>query len=255
MSTITISIIAHNEAENIERCLNSLLWADEIVVVDCESEDNTAQLAQKYTAKIFQRENNPNLNVNKEFAISKATSDWVFYLDPDEVLTPALADEIKQVIQGPGDRVGYWVKRKNYFFGKWLKHGGKYPDYQLRLFKRGRGRFPKKHLHERLQIDGPLGCLKEPFEHHPYNSLSQLLKKFDFYTTFEACYMKDQGIRVGFWNTLRFLILLPLWRFFQRYFLKLGFLDGVAGFIACVFDSLNFIVRYAKLWELERKRS
>lgn len=253
MSTITVSIIAHNEAENIERCLNSATWADEVIVVDCASADETARIAKKYTEKVFYRENNPNLNVNKQFGFSKATSDWIFYLDPDEAIPPALAGEIRETLHVQNDFVGYFVKRKNHYFGKWLKFGAKYPDFQLRLFKREKGKFSQRHVHERLGVDGKIGYLHEPFEHWPYNTLTELMRKFDFYTSFEARYMSQQGMSTGAWNSFQFLVYKPVWRFIQRYIFKLGFLDGLPGFIACVFDALSFTIRYVKLWELEKR--
>ncbi len=251
---ISITIIGHNEAAHLEQLLPQLTWADERIYVDCESADGSCAIAEKYGCRVFARPNNPNLNVNKSFAMEQATGGWVFYLDPDERIPDSLRDEVISVIQAERDAVAFELGRRNYYFGKWLRHGSRYPDTQLRLFRRGRAHFPLEHVHERLQVDGRIKKLKNDMYHYPFESVSQFLSKFDFYTSFEAGYLHRQGMRPGCPNAIRYLFLLPLARFFRRYFFKGGFLDGVPGLFACLFDGIKFIVTYVKLVEICREQ-
>ncbi len=252
---LTITIIGHNESHHLKELLPQLQWADEIIYVDCESDDDSLEVAQQLGCKTFQRPNLSNLNVNKSFAIEQATGDWIFYLDPDERIPAALRQEIQQKIQSPGKVVAFSLNRRNFYFGRWLKHGSQYPDVQLRLFQRGKAFFPNKHVHEKLEVDGPIGKLRHDMLHFPYQSVSQYLQKFNFYTTFEATYLFQQNISPDVALALRFLIFTPLFRFFRRYVLKGGFLDGLPGFFAALFDALNYVVRYVKLWELHHRRN
>ena len=253
--TLTITIIGHNESHHLKELLPQLQWADEIIYVDCESDDESLEVAQQLGCKTFRRPNLSNLNVNKSFAIEQATGDWIFYLDPDERIPEALQQEIQQKIQSPGKVVAFSLNRRNFYFGRWLKHGSQYPDVQLRLFQRGKAFFPNKHVHEKLQVNGPIGKLRHDMLHFPYQSVSQYLQKFNFYTTFEATYLLQQNISPDVVLALRFLIFTPLFRFFRRYVLKGGFLDGLPGFFAALFDALNYVVRYVKLWELYHRRN
>lgn len=251
--TIAITIIGHNEADHLRELLPRLRWADEVIYVDCSSSDDSLDIARDMGCKTFVRPNLSNLNVNKAFAIEQATADWIFYLDPDERIPEPLQQEILETIAAPGDFVAFRVNRRNFYFGRWLRHGSQYPDTQLRLFKRGKARFPQRHVHEKLAVDGPIGKLKQDMHHYPYLTVEQYLQKFNFYTTFEARYMWENGMRPSLWNGWRFLFWKPLSRFFRRYFLKRGFLDGLPGLFAAQFDALNFVVRYMKLWDINRR--
>lgn len=254
MASVSIAIIGHNESGHLRELLPRLKWATEIVYVDCNSADDSYLIAQKAGCKVFRQPNNPNLNVNKSFAISQSTSDWIFYLDPDERIPENLAEEIVSKISQPDSYRAFFVKRKNHYFGKWLKHGGQYPDLQLRLFEKNYASFPQRHVHERLQVRGKVGHLQNDLLHFPYLSISQYLQKFDFYTSFEANYLAEHGLKANFWNSGRFLIFIPTSRFIRRYFFKLGFLDGWQGLFAALFDSINFMVRYFKLKEILKNK-
>ncbi len=250
--SISISIIGHNEAENLRQCFESIQWADEIVFVDCDSEDDSVEIAKKYTDKVFSRPNLENLNVNKSFGIEQTTSPWVFYLDPDEVIPEETAKWIIEEIKNPGYDA-YLFPRKNHILGCWLKHGSQYPDYQLRLFKKEKAHFPLKHVHEKLLVNGEIG--KSPFQmlHFPYPDLDIYLKKFNFYTSFEGKFLLENppSKLSGF----SFIFFKPTIRFMKRYILKGGFLDGFPGFVAAFFDMINFPVRYFKYIELKRKKT
>ncbi len=249
---LSVTLIGHNEARHLEVLLPTLTWADEIVYVDCESQDGSAELARASGCRVFHRTNRSNLNENKWFAMQQASGEWILYLDPDERVPPALAQEIRQAIAAPGRAVAFQMNRKNFVLGRWLRHGSQYPDRQLRLFKKGRARFPCRHVHERLQVDGLVAQLKNDLLHYPYSSVSQYLKKFDFYTTFEADYLFKQGIRPSPVRHAGYLFWKPVTRFIRRYWLKGGFLDGLPGFLAALFDALGWVVSYFKLWEKHR---
>jgi glycosyltransferase involved in cell wall biosynthesis len=183
--------------------------------------------------------------------MEQATGDWIFYLDPDERLPELFESEIKAVIQDTTN-AAFRLNRRNHYFGNWLRHGSQYPDTQLRLFRKDAAHFPNQHVHEKLVVDGSIGKLNNDMLHFPYLNISQFLSKFDFYTGVEAGYLRDSGVRITAGNTLRFLVLKPFFRFLRRYLLKGGFRDGFPGLFCTIFDALNFVVRYFKLWEMIR---
>ena len=246
---LSITIIGHNEVEHLRELLPQLKWPDEIVYVDCESHDGSLEVAREAGCRVYSRPNNTNLNVNKSYAMEQANGDWVFYVDPDERIPEFLVSEIEKVIQGTTNSA-FKLNRRNHYFGNWLRHGSQYPDTQLRLFRKDSAHFPNRHVHEKLVVEGSIGKLNNDMLHFPYLNISQFLSKFDFYTRVEAGYLRDSGVRITAGNSLRFLVLKPFSRFFRRYFLKGGFRDGLPGLFCAIFDALNFVVRYFKLWEL-----
>jgi len=250
--TITVSIIGHNESSDLERCFHSVDWADEIIYVDCESEDNSIEVAKKFTNKVFKRKNDLNLNINKNFGFSKANSDWIMYVDPDEEIPKEMSDWILKEIKDP-KAAAYTFKRKNINIGKWLKHGAQYPDTQLRLFLKEKAVFAEKGVHERLSVDGKIMNTDLFFNHYAYKSFSSYLHKAQFYSDTEANFLFDANVKPGFFPFLKYIIIKPQIRFFKRYIFKLGFLDGIRGLGAAFFDALNFPLRYLKLWEKYQK--
>lgn len=249
---LSVCIIAHNEETKLPRALQSVRFADEVIVVDCGSTDRTVEIAKDYGARVFSCPNKLNLNINKNYSFAQATSDFVFCLDADEVIPEATAAEISSIINGNPVETGFFLPRRNYFLGRWLKHGGQYPDWQLRLFRRGKGRFPERHIHERLQVDGSVGRLRHPFDHFPYESRDECQRKLNLYTSFEAVHLLENGLRPSPWRALQYLYWTPGQRFLRRYILKLGFFDGVPGLEAVKMDMQNFRLRYRKLCELSR---
>jgi len=241
-------MIARNEASQIGAALESVAWADERIVLDCGSTDNTAEIASKHGAQVYYAEHTPNLNVNKNRCFQLARGEWILSLDADERVPPALAEEIRKVITTAPPEKGFWVPRRNWFLGHPLRYGRQYPDYQLRLFRRGYGAFPEGHIHEYLQVRGPVGYLNNPLEHFPYRTLSQYLAKVDRDTDFLAQHLCQQYgqfrtsvfLRQGIWRSLR--------RFLERYCLWGGFRDGFPGFLAAWLDSVNIILTMAKWW-------
>lgn len=229
MPTISIAVIAHNEEKNLARALASAAWADEVVFVDCGSTDGTALAARDYNIKFFSRPNSRAVYVNKQFAADQAVCDWILILDADEEITPALRAEIKSFIASPRGAAAE-MPRKNFYFGRWLRHGGKYPDVQLRLFARGKARFLPLPVHERLEVDGEVARLKEPLLHYPYSTPADMAVKRDFYCDLlTRAYVLKKRSRL-------LIIFRPFTRLFSSYILKLGFLDGAEGLRTALMD-------------------
>jgi glycosyltransferase involved in cell wall biosynthesis len=230
MPTLTVAMIAHNEERNLARSLASAAWADEVIFVDCGSTDGTALAARDFKIKFFARPNSQAVYVNKQFSIDQASSDWVFILDADEEISPALRGELKRFLAAPGAAAAAELPRKNFYFGRWLRHGGKYPDTQLRLFARGRAKFLPLPVHERLQVDGPVVRLKEPLLHYPYATPEDMEKKRAFY-----CEILTRSYALKGRSRL-FILLRPFTRFLSAYVFKLGFLDGTEGLKTALMD-------------------
>ena len=248
---LSVTIIGHNEVDHFRELLPQLKLAYEIVYVDCESNDGSLEVARELVCLVFSRPNNTNQNVNKSYAMEQAKGDWVFSVDPDERLSESLVAEIEAVIQNTTN-AAFKLNRRNHYFGNWLRYGSQYPDTQLRLFRKDSAHFPNQHVHEKLVVEGSIGKLNNDLLHFPYRDISQFLSKFDFYTGVEAGYLRDSGVQITAGNTLRFLVLKPFPRFLRRYLLKGGFRDGLPGLFCAIFDALNFVVRYFKLWEMTR---
>ncbi|MBI4349978.1 MAG: glycosyltransferase family 2 protein [Elusimicrobia bacterium] len=242
MPTISIAMIAHNEEKNLARALASAAWADEVIFADCGSTDGTALAARDFKVKFFSRPNSRAVYVNKQFAVDQASSDWVFIQDADEEITPALRGELKRAIAAPAGAAAFALPRRNFYFGRWLRHGGKYPDIQLRLFRRGAARFLPLPVHERLEVDGEIGTLKEPLLHYPYSDAEDMRKKRDFYAEILASsYALKERSRL-------FIFFRPFTRFLSAYFFRLGFLDGTEGLRTALLDFGNVMaaaLRYA----------
>ena len=236
MASISIVIIAHNEEKNLPRALAGAAWADEIIVADCDSTDSTLALAKESKAKIFQRPNSLAVYVNKQFAMDQASCDWIFILDADEEITADLADEILKRISEPGQYAAFKLPRKNFYYGKWLKHGGKYPDAQIRLFKKNLARYKPLLVHERLEISGQTGELMNPLLHYPCSDNTDFSRKLEFYGAIvsESYFKKNTSV---FYAAIR-----PYLKFFNSLVVKLGILDGKAGIITALRDlkTLNF---------------
>ncbi len=238
---LSFAILARNEEKNLPRTLASIAdWGAEIVVIDADSTDQTAAIAKKYTEKVYHRKNEAQLNINKMEAFKYCTREWIFYLDADEEMTTAQKSEIEAILQHP-THDGYWAPRKNIVFGHWLRWGGNYPDYGLRLFRRSKGRFACQHVHEHLQIDGTVGYLKEPFLHYTYESVEQWLKKMDFYTSLEATLLVER--RRTPWIHL---VVRPGYKFLRNYIWQRGLLDGRVGFIYAVLSGIYDFMSGAK---------
>lgn len=247
--------IGTDEYDHLSELLPQLLkLGDEVVYVDSESKDGSSEMAEKLGARVLKRPRHMNANINRSYAFEHVTGDWIFYVDPDERFSQAIIDELRAKVKADPELCGFKLPRKNFFFGEWLQHGGQYPDHQIRIFKKGHGVFNNRHVHERLHVNGKMGSLESPMEHYPYLTISQFIKKFDFYSTFEAKYLDDKNVQVNLKNTWTYLFFKPLNRFFRRYFVKGGFRDGIPGYFAALFDALGWMARYFKLWEMKKNK-
>lgn len=245
---LSVSVIAHDEAAELAGCLASCRpLKAELVVVDCASRDGSARVARAAGARVYRRPNVENLNVNKAYGVERTHGDWVLYLDPDERVTPALAREILATIRRPDAAAAYEMPRRNFYFGRWLRHGAKYPDLQRRLFRRHRARFPGEHVHERLAVAGRVDRLAAPMDHHPYPDLATYLRKLNFYAEFQAHFLARHGAKPGLALGFSYLAWRPTTRFIRRYVFKLGFLDGLPGLLGCLHDALTHVLTYAHL--------
>lgn len=250
MSQISVYIIAYNESEKISAAINSVLWADEIVVADSHSQDDTAAIAAALGARVVQIEFRGFGDLRNR-AMAACTHDWIFSLDSDERCTPAARDEILATIKDPQAVDAYYIPRRNYFMGRWIKHSGFYPDYrQPQLFRKGVLQFKDDPVHEEYKIVSKknAGYLKQDIWQFPYRNLEEVAHKANKYSTLGAKKLLQNGKR----GTMLKALTRGLWASFHMYFLKLGVLDGWAGFVIAVGNFEGTFYKYAKLHELEQ---
>src|SRR3989344_3085447 len=244
MGKLSVVISAFNEEKKIEDCLKSASFADEIILIDNTSTDNTQEVSKKYTSKIFTRENNSMLNINKNFGFSKAKNEWILSLDADERITPELAKEIQSsIINHKSSVVGYWIPRKNIIFGKWIEHTGWYPDYQLRFFKEGKGRFEEKHVHEMIKLEGESGKLKSPIIHYNYENVPQFLQKTLLYAENEADQIVEKGYKFIWQDSIRF----PIKEFISRFFAREGYRNGLHGLVLSLLMAFYHLIIFGNI--------
>jgi len=246
MTTLSIVIVAKNEAANIAECVRSARFADEIIVLDSGSADGTPDLARAEGATVLVTDW-PGYGPQNNRGIDRASGDWFFSLDADERISPELAAEIRSAIERD-DVNGYRVPRTSMYCGRFIKHAGWSPDYTWRLARRGNGRFTEHYLHAHLEVDGPTGTLRQPIVHYSFRSMESVLEKLNRYSTASARDM-TAGHRRG---SLGRAIVHGLWAFFRTYVLRLGFLDGRWGFMLAVSNAEGTYYRYVKLWLLQR---
>lgn len=245
-SNLSVVLATYNEEKTLPDCLISIKeLADEIIIVDGFSTDRTVEIAKSFGAKVIKAVNLPNFHINKQKAIDAATKEWVLQLDADERVTSELEQEIKGKIRNSGVE-GYWIPRKNWFLGRFLMKGGVYPDYTLRLYRRGKGRLPMKDVHEQAIVDGSVEYLTEPLIHIADPSFSRYLKRFYRYTGFIAGQLKEKKVGKNPLRMLQYLLILPIWWFFKVYIRHKGFMDGWQGFVFSFFSSMRFPVSYIK---------
>lgn len=242
MPSLSIVIVAKNEAINIVDCVRSARFADEVIVLDSGSTDGTVELARAEGATVVCTDW-PGFGPQKNRAIDMVRSDWFFSLDADERITPALAQEIRGAIAQP-DVAGYRVPRTSMFCGRFMRHGGWRPDYTWRLARRGRARFTNDAVHEHLDVQGPTGTLRESIVHYSYRTFEDVLDKLNRYSTAGVTDMAARGKHSSFGKAVAH----AWWAFMRTYVLRLGFLDGRWGFMLAVFNAETTYYRYVKLW-------
>ncbi len=283
--TISVTLATYNEEAVVGNCLASVKdWVDEIIVVDGQSTDRTAQIAKKMGAKVLSRENNPVFHVQKAIANKEAKSDWVLQLDADEVVTKELRNEIVNLLEGKSfgydswispfkacinklvkifpephklqkPAEAYWLPRKNYFLNGVLMHAGQYPDPIIRLFQRGKAVLPAKDVHEQMVVNGTTGWLRSDYHHFGTPNFSRYLLRENRYSSLKASQLKEAGLRVNFLNTINYLFLKPLGTFFSLYFRYRGFMDGFPGFVFSLYSGLHHAFSYMKIWELYKENN
>ena len=245
---ISVIVITKNEAASIARCLESVSWADEIIVLDSGSSDDTVSICREYTPHVHQT-GWPGFGPQKNRALDRATGDWVLSLDADEWVTPALRDEIARVVAQPQNVAAFRIPRLSSFCGRFMRHSGWWPDYVVRLFRRHAARFSDDAVHEHVIVDGRTGTLQEPLMHETFVDLQELLEKMNNYSTLSAQDMKRAGKHSG----LAMAVVRAAWAFMRTYFLRGGFLDGREGFMLAVATAEGTYYRYVKLFLLQKK--
>jgi glycosyltransferase involved in cell wall biosynthesis len=242
---LSVVLITRNEEANIADCLASVSFAREIVVVDSDSTDRTAELAQAAGAKVVRTQDWPGFGAQKNRALSHATQPWVLAIDADERVTPQLRDEIAAVIAAADSRVAGWdMPRRSSICGHYMAHSGWYPDRVTRLFRRERGRFSGDLVHERVIVDGAVGHLRSDLLHTTYPDIETMLRKLDRYSGDSARAMHESGVRTSFAGAL----LRGLWAFVRTYLLRRGFLDGRMGLVVAISVAETTYYKYLKLW-------
>jgi glycosyltransferase involved in cell wall biosynthesis len=248
--TLSVAIITRDEEANLAHTLGSVAWADEIVVVDSGSHDRTEEIALSFRARFFLEEWK-GFAAQKNSAIEKCCGDWILSLDADEALSDELAKEIWELLGGDPPFDGYALPRRNLFMGRWMRFGGFYPDPKLRLFRRGAAEFEARPVHETVHFVGQAGRLKGDLVHNAYSTLDAYISHMDRYSTLGAEHALRDGKRLPFGVNV---VLNPLATFAYNYFFRLGFLDGREGLLLHLYHSVYVSWKYAKAWEMARKR-
>ncbi|MCP4684284.1 MAG: glycosyltransferase family 2 protein [bacterium] len=248
MSKLSVVIITLNEEANLARCLESIKWVDEIVVIDSQSTDRTLEIAREYGV-IVHRPEWRGFGPAKREGVAKATGDWILSLDADEEVSPELADEIRGVLGDEDGSSGFYIPRRTQFLGRWIYHCGWYPDPVLRLFRKAEGDFDDSPVHEKVVLRGRAGRLKSDLLHYSYPTLDSYFVKFNRYTNLASQKAYEEGARACAWD----VVVRPFACFVKHYFLKRGFLDGLEGLIISVLSSCYVMTKYAKLRDLARR--
>jgi len=244
---LSVVVVTLNEEERLRACLESAAWADELIVVDALSHDKTVPIAREFTDRVMVRPW-PGFAAQKNFAIDEARGDWILSLDADETVSPELRGEITRVLAEGGPHDGYRTPRRNIFWDQWIRHGGLWPDWQLRLFRRGRGRFVERIVHESVVVSGSVGRLEGPLIHRSYRDVADFLARADRYSTLAA----EEWLRSGRRARLSDMVLRPLGRFFSMYVLQWGVLDGARGFLLASLYAYYVLIRSVKAWERQK---
>jgi len=247
-ATIASVTITKDEERNVAACLETLQWTDERIVVDAESTDRTVELAKARAARVHVRPW-PGYGPQKNFAMDQATADWVLIVDADERVTDELREEILALLKASGTAVAYRIPRRNFYYGCWIRGAGQYPDPQLRLVRRGRGRYDALPVHEHLEVDGAVGTLRGHLDHHTHPTVASHELKIERYSTLAAEERVRHGKPGAAWYHLVFN---PAWAFVKFYLFRGGFKDGLPGLIVSGFSAAHVLLKYAKLWEKAR---
>jgi len=246
---LTAIVTCFNEETMIGDCLASIRFADEIIVVDSFSTDRTLEIARPIATRVLQHEY-VNPAAQKNWIIPQAAHAWVLILDADERVSPELRDEIGHILEKP-EYDGYWIRRRNFFWGREIRHGTWKTDKVLRLFKRDKGRYQDKEVHEEIEMASPIGWCEERLVHYSYRSLDDYLRKATRYSTWGANDARRRGSRASAWRIFGH----SLGHFLKSYLLKQGFRDGVPGLVIAFMEAYHGFFKYAKLYELQHRQN
>ncbi|MDY6969924.1 MAG: glycosyltransferase family 2 protein [Spirochaetota bacterium] len=241
---ISVSIICFNEEQKIRRCLESVKWADEIVILDSFSTDATLKICSEYTNKIFKHEFDGHIQ-QKNRALELCSYNWVFCIDADEVISSELKESVLSIDLEKTGFKGFYVSRKVFYLGKWIHHGGWYPDYKIRFFDRRSGRWEGINPHDTVVVNGRISRLKGDLLHYSYQNVSAHLRQIDKFTDIMAFEYEKNGKKPSIIN----LTLRPFYKFIKMFFIKLGFLDGLRGFIIAILGAFYVFMKFVKLYE------
>lgn len=248
MPRVSVTIITLNEADHIGAAIDSAAWADEVLVVDSGSSDGTTDIARAKGATVLCRDWSGYVD-QKNHAAERASHDWIFSLDADERITPALAAEIRRLLSTEPPARGYRLPRVTYHLGRWVRTTDFYPDFQTRLYDRRAARWRGKYVHESVVVDGAVGRLRSELEHYSFRNLRDQLDRINHYTTLAARQMHEAGRRAGPLD----LVVHPPAAFLRNYVLRRGMLDGWAGLTISVMNAYSVFLKFAKLWEMQRQ--
>lgn len=280
MKKISVVLATRNEEANIGRCLESVKnIADEIIVYDECSVDKTREIAKRFGARVFKVKHSPIFHITKQKAIDKATGDWILQLDADEVVTPKLAKEIREVTEmsdeeilsrkipeifmrhqkvvekragalgtKSGEVCAFFIPRRNIFLGRPLVHAGVYPDAVIRLIKKGRARLPSRSVHEQMKVDGQVAWLLNDLKHYDSPTLARYVERLNRYTDLHAEELEKAGVSLSLFSLLNYSFFRPLVKFLELYIRHRGYLDGMPGFVWSVFSSLHFPIAFFKYY-------
>jgi len=249
---VSVYVLTYNNRRTIERCLKSLIWAEELVVVDSFSNDGTFEICQQYTDRAYQQEWRGHRG-QYQSAQDLTTRDWVMFVDADEEVPPELEEEIREQLKGEKKDIdGFFIYRRTFYLGRWIRYGGWYPDGEIRLYRRDRGRW-EGGLHAKVVVDGKIGILENQYLHYTYQDISDQIRTVDKYSQIAAEDLFKSGRKFSFFK----MLFHPPFRFIKEYLFKMGFRDGLPGLIIIVSTMYYVFVKYAKFWEmtLSKKRN
>ena len=247
---ISIIVITKNEADDIRECLKSISWADEIIILDSGSSDDTVKIAREFSKLVYISQDWQGFGIQKNRALAYATHNWVLSIDADERITPELRTEIQKAIAEPNSNSGFRIPRSSSYCGKFMRHSGWSPDYVVRLFRKDSGKFSENIVHESLVINGNIGTLNYPIRHYAFSDLEEVLDKINRYSSAGATQKLNQGKRSSLGKAVRH----GLWAFMRTFFIQAGFLDGREGFMLAVSNAEGVYYRYLKLMYLQEKK-
>jgi glycosyltransferase involved in cell wall biosynthesis len=243
---VSVAIITKNEEVNIGDALESVKEFEDIVVIDSFSTDRTPEICRRYTGRFIQHEWQGYAR-QKQMAVDYAAKDWVFILDADERVTPELKTEIKEKIKDTPFS-GFYIPRKNFFLGRWIRHSGWWPDHTLRLFRKDVSYVQQREVHEKVVVEGSVGYMKAPIEHYTYRTISDYINKMEIYTTLSARELVDKKSITPIVS----MMISPVFVFFKMFFLRQGFRDGIHGLVLATLYSMYTFLKYVKIWEHRR---